>query len=400
VTVTKVRTRVLACPNCGARLRWDSDAPVIECRYCQTHVMVETGSRTTLATDVVSKRAPPRALWIILSVVVLAGVTSMAVVANRRIPSTPGAEPSRTSTAAEVAATPIAATPQQVADRHGVKVHGTSVNIAMSGNTFTDATFHWDKDHLDHVSSISLRPRENAGELTDVIARARGQIGRRLRPAATGGYQFFTKGVSFSLSSTLHIGGQPKVPGWKEGFAAMWTVMKGAALGTSDKLDDRARRDLLNLSYPLSTLTAIGFDVEVDGAERELHRVAPGADSKGDNHQLGIDHPWFETAWLRWENKPGGKWTGVTLYFPKELDFKAQSEPIIACLRPVLGEPKKLVDDHLAGTFSLQYPARGGRPWVHIGGQSMSIYPHHTFGEPATAAGLHGLIAALAGCGK
>jgi hypothetical protein len=190
----------------------------------------------------------------------------------------------------------------------------------------------------------------------------------------------------------------PDDPRWRERLAALWRVAKGAALGTTDAIDVASRRDLFNLDYPLGVIAEIGFDTIVDDAATEVHRVAPGAESDGKDHTIGIEHPWIERAWLTWENKPGGKWYSATLYFPAELDFKTQHAPIEQCLTAQLGAPEKLVQDHLAGTFSLQYRAKGGKPWVDVGSQTLSMYPHYTFGDPATAAGLRALITAIAAC--
>lgn len=401
-----LKARVLACPNCGAKLRWDRDAPIIECRYCHTHVVVDTGRPTTQPADVISAAAP-RTVKIVLGVSALAlvaGGISVAMVQRQARPGTSAAAPAKTSTIAELAATPIAARPDEVAKRHGVQVLGTrgaTVQIRLSDGAIREAAFYWDKDRFDHVSSITLWSRTEPPDFTEVVTRARAQLGRRLRPAATGGHQFHAKGVAFSASSTVQIlHGANAAPGWEDAFAAMWTVLKGAALGTDDKLDERTRRDVLNLAYPLAVLNELDFETVVDAAEREVHRVAPGADSDGERHTIGLEHPWFESAWLGWANKADGKWTGATLYFPDELDFKAQHEAIIACVAPVLGEPRKLVSDHLAGTFSLQFRAQGGRPWVDVGERTFQIYPHHGFGEPATADGFHALVTALAACGR
>ena len=61
------------------------------------------------------------------------------------------------------------------------------------------------------------------------------------------------------------------------------------------------------------------------------------------------------------------------------------------------GDPD-LVADHLAGTFTLQYPAKGGVPWIDVGAQTIQIYPHYTFGDRATSDGLARVLAALADC--
>ena len=142
---------------------------------------------------------------------------------------------------ADVAATSLAATPAQLASRHGVPAHGTTVIVRISDGMFDEVSFTWDKHQPDHVRWITLRPRRGA-DLAGMIARAREQLGPRLRPAATGGFQFNAQGMSFNLSSNLTVGAfDNKHPDWPRRLAAMWTVTKGAALGTSDRIDDRVR---------------------------------------------------------------------------------------------------------------------------------------------------------------
>jgi hypothetical protein len=90
-----------------------------------------------------------------------------------------------TSTMAELAATPLAATAADIAARHRVTAYEHRVSITLSDGPFGGADFHWDEAHPDHVQSISLRPREGA-DLEPVIAKARAQLGRTLRPAGDG----------------------------------------------------------------------------------------------------------------------------------------------------------------------------------------------------------------------
>lgn len=397
----RIRARALTCPTCGATLRWDGELRVVECRHCHAHVVVDTGRTTDAATDGISKpttRSWPVVLAVGAAVLVIA-VTSVVLIHRTPPRVAPTATPPvRRATAAELAATPLASTPQEVAARFGVTVSGATVEVPLADDRFASARFHWRDGHLDHVGEISLRALPEA-DLTEVVTAARAQLGRRLRP--TSDYHAFSaRNVSFTIGAQVTLlASQLDAPGWQERFAAVWTVMRGVALGTGDAIDDRVRRDVLNLAYPVTVLAEIGFTTDVDGAAAEVHRVAAAAEHDGADHVIGLGHPWFERAILRWDNRPAGRWTGITLYFPDELDFARTADAMAACLTPVLGEPERLVRDHLAGTFALQYAARGGRPWVDLSDRVLSIYPHYSFGDPATASGLRELVTALAGCG-
>ncbi|MDX2088320.1 MAG: hypothetical protein SFX73_10745 [Kofleriaceae bacterium] len=402
MTPSSTAVRALACPHCGAKLRWDGDAPIVECRYCHTHVVVETGTRTDLPAAVVSQRG----LRPLVVVCALGGVAllvaSVALLAPAGGPRrTTTTAPTKMTSVAELLATPLRARPDQIAARHGVAVVDTTVLLHLSDGAFREAALFWDRSDLAHVRSITLWPRQAGADLSDVVARARALVGPRLRAAATGGYQFHSKNVSLVVSSIVAVDARPSDdPAWQEQLSAMWVVLRASAFATSEVLDERTRRDVLNLSYPLGVLAELAPEVNVDDAKREVHRVAPGADSAGPRHTIGVEHPWFETVTLGWENQPRGAWTQAILYFAKEVDFAAQHPQLVACLAPVLGEPKRLVSDHLAGTFTLQFPAHGGRPWVDVGAHGLQFYPHYRFGDPVTNDGIHALVSALAACAR
>jgi hypothetical protein len=245
--------------------------------------------------------------------------------------------------------------------------------------------------------SLNFKSDQVPPELLD---RLRHQIGRRLRPAGTGGHQYNGHGVNLALGSSLYINAHVlDDPAWKARLAALWTVVKGTALGTEDTLDERTRRDVLNMDYPLTRLAEIGFEVDVDGAAREVARVLPGAVSEGEVHRIGIGHPWIESARLSWENQPGGRWTGTQLDYAAEFDFKAQREDLDRCLAPGFGEPTRTVGDHLAGDVTLDYPARGEIPRIHVTRGLILIFTPRDGGAPPSAEGFARVIEALDRCG-
>lgn len=397
-----VMARVLSCPNCGARLRWSGEVEVVECRYCQAHVAVATGGRTDRPTQAISipaSRRPVAFAAVGLGLVVL--ITSLALGGRSRGGrSATASAPAVTSTVADIAATPLAATTEEIASRHRVTAYERLVMVKVAHPEIEQVDLSWDKDHPDHVRGISLRFAESSTAAPAIAERARHVLGRRLRAASTDGHQFSAPGISSSFSSsTLHINAtQLDDPRWKQRLHALWTVALHAAFEVPLTGDAARRHELLDLGYPLSTLTRIPFDLDVTKAEAEVHRLAPNAITDGARHRLSIDHPLFENATLSWANQPGGRWTSAVLYFPVELALQATLDRVATCLAPVVGEPKKLVSDHLAGTYRLQYAARGGHPWMDVGSHGVQIYPHYTFGEPGTASGLTAVVTALSAC--
>lgn len=391
----------LACPNCGAKLRWNGEVSVVECRYCETHVAVDTGGRTDRPTDVVSIPPSRRNLIIAMCAVAVAGLVVSVFVtsgAKRTTTSRPPPPPPVTSTVAQVVSTPIAATAKQVAAHHEITAGDRVVQIRIAGARFREIVFTWEPEHPEHVAAVSLTPAKEGDALADVIARALAVLGRRLRLSGSS-HHFQGGGAQLSIGTSIHLGVHPEGdPRWKERFAAIWSVAVHAAFETTLSGDAAQRHDLLDLGYPLATLGQVALDTGIDTAASEMKRIAPNVASEGAKHQVMIDHPWFERATLDWDNQPGGVWTSIILYLPAELTLAKIAEPLTACLRPVAGEANKLVADHLAGTFNLQYPAKRGKPWLDIGERTIQIHPHYTFGEKVTAKGLADVIAALAAC--
>jgi DNA-directed RNA polymerase subunit RPC12/RpoP len=394
---------VLACPNCGAKLHYRADVPVIECRYCHAHVVVETRRTTHLPAQIVSSRPPRNGIWIAAAIgmAVVIGIAGLVATTARGggASSSKKTPQERRSTMAELAATPMAATPREVAERHGVEHREGFVQVRLSDGPFDRAYLHWDTPGADHVTQLRLYGRDKP-DLSAVVARARDQLGRRLREASSNDFQFPANGGYLTVSTDVAAWVKHEDPQWQARMEALWTVVKGAALGTSDRIDDRARRDLFNIGYTLADLKKIDLEAVVDDAGREVRRIAVAAEDRGDRHVIGLDHPWLETAWLRWENKPGGRLVSVVFYIAKEVDLTSQVDVLGACLQPLLGEPKRQVTDHLAGKFTLSWEARDGHPSIHASDTSLSFGIQLWRGGRATTAGIHAVLEALATCGS
>jgi DNA-directed RNA polymerase subunit RPC12/RpoP len=413
VVAWRVNARVFACPNCGAKLHYRADVPVVECRYCHAHVVVETRRTTHLPAQVVSNRPPRNGLWVAVALgVVFTGAIGSYIASSQRTtrPTTPAASPQdaasppspkeRRSTMAELAATPLAATPREVAERHGVKPDKDSVEIRLSDGPFDRAYLRWHAPGADHVTQIGLYGRDREDELAEVVARAHAQLGRRMRKAAAGGLQLSSQGWSLHISAAfVQAAVKHEDPRWRARFEAVWTLVKGAALGRGDRIDDHARRDLLNLGYALPELAGIDLEAVVDDAGREVQRIAAGAEDHGDRHEIGLAHPWFEGASLRWQNKPGGKLTSMLLHAVEDVDLTSHADALAACLRPVIGEPRRQVTDHLARKFTLRFEPPGLRPALHVGPTAIGLWIDLGRGRRATPAAVHAVFEALGACG-
>jgi hypothetical protein len=400
----RMAVRALKCPTCGAPIKWKGSATVVECRYCRTHVTADSGVRTQAPANVVSQPKFPAGVMAIAAVAFLVVTGSaVAVFVGMASRATPGTMASGQATRAEVAAANLARTPEQLRDELGAKQSNRPgfVYVMLDDETFSQASFGWDSSHLEHVRLVTLNAARGKKIPPEVLERARAQLGRDLRASKTGGHQYGGYGVNFSISETsLHINAHEYEPGWKDKLGALWTVMKYAALGGQETLTEKTKRDVLNLGYPLERLGSVRIDVTVDGARTEVKRVIPGAHSKSEVHRVGIGHPWVARADLRWKNEAGGKLNSVNLFYPPEVDLKAQREDIELCLTPLLGAPKVTGTDHLAGKVTLRFEGKGGVPSIMVTGQYFGIQMQSWDAAPATQAGFAKLLETLSACGR
>lgn len=345
-------------------------------------------------------------LWIALIAVAVLGVggiaTVVALVGAVKGVSVSGSSAAvggsneRGLTPAEIAAVDLAATPEVLAKRLGVPVQSNGgVYAKLSGGRFESVGFFWDEKHLEHVSRVNLSALPT-GLPADLVERTRAQLGRVLRPASTGGFQYGGDGAGASISSSFSIGAHEfDDPRWKSRVDALFTVLKGAGLGTSDKLDEKSKRDVLNIGYPLARLGEIDFDLPVESAEREMHRVFPGAASANERHDVGIGHPWLDSAMVLWTNAANGKFDRINFYFTPTFDFKAQREDVARCFTPALGAPKVSETNHLAGEATLSFGGGPNAPRVYISNQAILMNP----AANRVKASMKELLAMLAACG-
>jgi hypothetical protein len=205
--------------------------------------------------------------------------------------------------------------------------------------------------------------------------------------------------VSLSLASGFVINAVDlEDPRWKQRIAALFTVLRGAGLSTSDVLDERTKSDVLNLGYPLARLTELDFGVPVEIAEREVRRVVPGAVSAGDHHDIGLRHAWFQRARLVWTNAPSGKLKRVELSTAPNFAFDFQREDVARCVHPLLGKPRVTIQNHLANEHTYEYEANPKRsPQLRARAGDFTILP--PTGAKDAAEGVKRLLAVLASCG-
>jgi hypothetical protein len=390
----------LQCARCGAPLAWDGTTPNVTCQYCdlvapmRPLVAPPAPAHEPVATPAPVHEAPGdtvKAIGLVLGGLLLLGLVVAAVAVSRgdlELPGAPRAAAKRdTFSVAEVAAVELAITPDQLAKRFGVGAGKDEVVLKLSDAGFSALHFGWNQDHLEHVSSLVLVP-STAGMPPSVVQRAKAQLGDALLVPGMG----ISLGAGFVVRVTDFAD-----PRWKQRMSALFSVLKGAGLGTADALDERTKRDVLNLGHPLGRLGEVDLGVPVESAEREVHRVIPGAVTRAEDHDVGVAHAWFQSAELSWVNAPRGKFARLTLTFAPGFDLKAQHDDLERCVKPLLGKPRVTVRNHLANEFTLRFAGNPKRsPEVGVDAKYVTIEPPRGAKDPA--ASVKPLIETLASC--
>lgn len=145
------------CTHCGAKLTW-VDAPVIECEYCHTRILMRGGQPQTaprIATPTAAGKRGGNKAMLVIAAAVIGGIAIIAVRATRT--KTPAATPAAVAPAA--AAAPAATAPKQ--PKAPVKPTVGTV-VLKAGEAGTNA------GQLTDARALAVTP---AGEI--VVAEAR-----------------------------------------------------------------------------------------------------------------------------------------------------------------------------------------------------------------------------------
>jgi len=136
---------------------------------------------------------------------------------------------------------------------------------------------------------------------------------------------------------------------WQARGQALWTLMRNVGLGAQLPLDAKAAQVLTG--YALSEVASrIDTNVRVDKAEAHVTTQLPGSVARqGTDLELTVylDHPWFGSLSLHWENEKNGRLRTLQLWNPAHRNDLADRDAIAACLEPALGKAKVTITDHL-----------------------------------------------------
>lgn len=392
--------RALTCPNCGAPVRWKGQAQVIECRYCRTHVIAQSGIKTQAPATVVSARKPQeQKLILVLAVglpflLMVIGGVGMALKGGAGGGSIGGTKPSK------VAKVTLETSQAKLHDKLGGRIWKHTLLVPLSEGPFEQIIFRWDEKVDDHVKGISFRLPDKTPMPDKVMARLRKQLGRELRAQQTGGHHFGATSASLSVGSNLHLGANNfEDERWKGQLQALWTATAHAALGRKKKLSAKTRREVLNVDNRIVDLGKVDMDVNVRDAEAAVRKVFPAARTDDASHVVGLGHPWLNRGRLNWKNAADGKLEYVNLSLAPEHDEKAHRAAVVACFTQLYGNPAEAVNDHLKDRRTFNWEATGGVPWVTYNYQAITVYLERR-GKRATKDSWRQLTQTLGNCGN
>jgi len=370
----------LECPSCGAPLRWKGEAPVVACRYCDTHVHTPTGQVTHEPAVVRSQGKGGGGclvLGIILGVNLLVG--AIALVVNL---VTSGVGGVTGVPFADLAALDLASDNASAAAALGLSpdAEGDDLHVPLRGTVFDYAYLRWEDDHPEHVASFGLYASDGLDDPAPVLAALDASLGRRLEPPQDETRYWRWAGSHLNLQldgSHLGVHADPESdPHWAYRTRLLWSVVLAAAQGQALETQASTRKAWLAHGYTISELAALDVRTDVDSAVATTQARFPGSHAEpfiSLDVDIPLAHAWFGAAELSWANEAGGALEGLALSpAPGHQTFPDQ-QAIRACLDRAIGAGEHRVDDHLAGTWSASWEFRDGS-WAHISRYSLNLH--------------------------
>lgn len=381
--------KILTCPACGAPLELDDDDDgVVECLYCQRHVIVATGAPTKAAAKRVvaspgaalpplgSRRPPtpaprvtmegsgrakqlsPVALAAAIGIpIVLSGVAFFAVERGSGLVGATEESPVvdeqlkklSLDTDQERAAAAFGMKPNSdtIPNRLTIDARGPGL-VRRAELSWTDA----DKRHISRVN-VSFQSGKKSPELLQKVAAL---VPHRLRPGPTARVSqgdavldINDHGLSIWHWDSLHTSGADPAS-CAERLAALWSVARATALG--GPAPTPAELELVNGPK----LEAVGaFDLEVP-VEQAVDRFRKSFTASWCRMQAGlmcvvdVDDKLVDNVRFTWPNGLRARVGQVRL----ELNDKQATDPalraVAGCLEPVLGKGEEQVVDYVRGT--------------------------------------------------
>jgi len=367
----------MKCPNCGAPVRWRGEAPVVACRYCDTHVATGTGEKTQEPAAVRSQMRPRNVAAVTSATAIIPLLLAGGGALIAFLGSQSGAGGILGPSWDDVAALKIDQRSSAIKEAvGGNRDDDTHQVVYFSGGEFDYAVFNWDEDHLDHASGFGLYCHEAHPQMDTVIQWLRHHLGPRFGPEDHGGWGWRWADAYLSVNEDANIvsyhSSPDDDPDWQYRSQLMWSVLLASAAGQDLKLDRATRQRWLGAGYLLSELALLDITTDLDGAVAEIQDKFPGSavdQSYSLEFEIAVDHPWFRSLELGWENAAGGRIDDAQFWPPARTSQFPDQNAIRDCLKKAYGEPEVYEADHLKKEYTYTFdPKDMGdvRVYAHI----------------------------------
>jgi hypothetical protein len=399
----------LECPSCGAPLRWKGVAPVVACRYCDTHVHTPSGQVTHEPAVIRSQGKASGGCGVVAFILginlLVGGIALVVSLATEGVGKLTGVPMER------LAALDIGSDNAAVALALGLAAdeEGDDLYVPLRGNGFDYAVLQWPDAHPERVSSFYFYASEGNPDIAAVLASLEHSLGRRLEADREGdGTRYWRwAGAHINISTDgTHMGfsvDPEDDPHWAYRAELLWSVALAAAQGQALELQPDTRKAWLAHGYPISALAQLDLRYEVDGARAYVPATFPGAHEEifiDLDFTIPLDHLWFGEVELSWANEAGGALEDASLHPVPGLQHLADQDAVQRCLDQALGRGERRVQDHLAGTWSAGWELRDGT-WLNLSQYGLDIHLDGWNGEGKDkSASWRRIVAALDGCGN
>lgn len=426
---------IVECSRCGAPLNVNEAKPLTKCAYCGASS--QTRSLKTVSPATPPGWRPPRqwtppphvpqptgaplpyrspqtsgcpAVIAVIALLIAGGVAIGIYGSARKTSGGAGfSGPAALSglNPARLATVTLRERQDELAKALGGDKRDNTLRVPLASKDWSAVTFEWDPAHPEHVLKFYL----NCDSPHPAYAAVREKLDRAL-PKRWNGDSWQWEGTSLfyaQSSGVLSVNVNPeqdgsrKNPYWKQQSEALWSIVRSSALGLASPVDPAVVRSYLGGGYPITDISKVDYDADVDASAAVMAKVFPGAVGEKRislDYTVALNHPWLEQAELSWSNEKGAKLKGVDLRRSMGKPLEHQ-EAIAKCVEAGFGvKPKVNESDYLEKKRDYSFVLKEGghiRVYEHMVTLDMREYP---FAPPMPKAAFDKALAVLDACGR
>lgn len=426
---------IAECARCGAPLDVREGSSLTKCRYCGQTNRTDT-MRTVLPQTPRDWRPPPTwtppphapapsdvvlryqssagavaiVVWIV-GVVFMVGVSAFVALFARKGPGSFGG-----GSPGSAYVDPKAVAPERlakltmreslatIAGKLGLTSNDEKrLRVPLKDSPWDAVLFEWEDADKQHVAEFTLTASAPVPEAKAI----RKAMTDALPPRWDNEEYFRWVGVTVYVPKdqkmiSVHVTvDDERGAGWRTQTEVLWAIIGNAALGFDAKVDADGVRDFLGGGKPIVELAKLDPDVDVDGAQKAVVAIFPGATVQkagGLDFTVPLDHPVWREVELSWPNEKAAKLQ--RMYFrPQGQKVKAQAQ-LAKCFEKALGTTARTMEsDHLAKKVDYLFDLPNGgelRLYDHM----LMLTVHAWWGAPMPKASWPKNLKAIDDCGR